>query len=241
MEEVILTAMLRENTGVKGKLSALRKSGMIPAVIYGSSENPSHVSISEKDLLRILKSGKNAVVKINYANKQENVLLKDIQRDVVTDKVIHVDFQRISLTNKIEVKVPIKLTGEAYGVKAQGGIIEHNMRELTVRCLPVEIPKEIVVDITNLHIGNSIRIKDLKYENIEIKEDPEHIIASIIAPKEEKLQTISAQSTSGSEPEVIAKGKKEETTEAGATKQEAKASEPKKEEKADTKKQDTKK
>lgn len=235
MKEFSLTAQMRDNAGVKGKLSQMRKSGLIPAVIYGASKTPAHVSVSEKELLVILKGGRNAIIKIKYGSAQEDVLLKEIQKHVVTGRIIHLDFHRISLTDKVEVKVPLKFTGEAYGVKTQGGIIEHNLREINIKCLPADLPKELVVDITALHIGNSIRVKDLKYDKIEIKEDLEHIIASVIAAKEEEVATpAAAQAEAGKEPELVAtKGKKEEEGEAAA---EAKPEAKKEEKKAEPKK-----
>ena len=125
--------------------------------------------------------------------------------------------------------MPFKFTGEAYGVKTQGGIIEHNMRELTIKCLPADLPKELVVDISGLHMGDSIRIKDLRYDRIEIKEDQEHIIASVIAAKEEEVAApAAATAEAGAEPELVAtKGKKEEEGEAAEGKPEAKKEEKK--------------
>lgn len=213
MEQLLLNASIRQKPKVKGKLSALRSSGRIPAVVYGADKNSQAIEVNEKEFVAIMKKGHNAIIKIKYGADEDNVIVKEIQRHVVSGKIIHVDFYRISMKEKIEVKVPIRFLGEAYGVKTQGGIIEHDIRELTVRCLPTDIPREITVDVTNLKIGDSIRVKDINRDKIEIREDAERIIASVITAKEEVSDKVSATSQVTQEPEVIAKGKKEEDSE----------------------------
>lgn len=210
MEQLLLNASLREKAGVRGVNSSLRAQGIVPAVVYGTEKKPSLLSINEKEFVSIMKKGHNAIIKLKYDKVEDSVIVKEIQRHVVTGKIIHVDFYRISMKEKIEVKVPLKFVGEAYGVKTQGGIIEHDIREFTVRCLPSDIPHEIVVDVTNLRIGDSIRVKDIKVEKVEIKEDAERIVASVITPKEEVVEKVAATPEGDKEPEVIAKGKKEE-------------------------------
>ncbi len=210
MEQLLLNASLREKTGVRGVNSSLRTQGIVPAVVYGTEKKSLSLSINEKEFVSIMKKGHNAIIKLKYDKVEDSVIVKEIQRHVVSGKIIHVDFYRISLKDKIEVKIPLKFVGEAYGVKTQGGIIEHDMREFTVRCLPSDIPQEIVVDVTNLKIGDSIRVKDIKVEKVEIKEDGERIVASVITPKEEVIEKVAATPGGAQEPEVIAKGKKEE-------------------------------
>lgn len=210
MEQLLLNAVSREAAGVKGKLSSLRAQGVIPAVVYGAEKDSQTISVNEKEFVSIMKKGHNAIIKLKSDKNEDSVIVKEIQRHVVTGKIIHVDFYRISMKEKIEVKVSLKFVGEAYGVKTQGGIIEHDMRELTVKCLPADIPHEISVDVSNLKIGDSIRVKDLKLEKLEIKEDAERIIASVITAKEEVVEKVAATPEGAQEPEVIAKGKKEE-------------------------------
>jgi large subunit ribosomal protein L25 len=121
------------------------------------------------------------------------------------------------MTDKIKVKVRVKLVGEACGVKMEAGILEHNMRELNVLCLPTDIPKEIEINIAELHLNGVIRVKDIKSDKAEIIEDAEHIVVSVVAPKEEKVETpVAAADAAAAEPEVIAKGKKEEGEEGAA-------------------------
>jgi large subunit ribosomal protein L25 len=215
MERFKITAELRKDIGVKGTLKNLRKNGKIPAVIYGGDGPTVTLLVQEKEISNILRTS-NAVVKIKYGDKEDTVIVKEIQRNVVSDKLLHIDFQRILMTEKIKIKVPIKLTGEAYGIKVQAGILEYSMRDINVLCLPTEIPKEIEVDITELHIGSSIRIKDIRAEKVEVLDDPNQIVVSVVAAKEEVVEPVAATEVVGpEEPEVIGKGKKPEE-EAGA-------------------------
>lgn len=212
MEEIKLKAELRSKVGGKGGLSSARKAKQIPGIVYGGKKPPVSVTVPEKEILRVLKSGSNVVVRLEFPDGADTVILKALQRHVVSEAMTHVDFQRISLTEKIEVRVHIKLTGEAPGVKLHGGIIEHSARELRVRCLPTAIPKEISVDISALEIGSSLHVKDVKVpEGIEILDDGSQMVASVITPKEEAAPAAAVEGVAGAaEPEVIAKGKKEE-------------------------------
>lgn len=240
MQQTIISADNRENPGVRSKLSAFRAAGRIPAVIYGQEKKPLNVTVDEKEFNAALKGGANIVLKIKHPGGEDTVVIKDRQRHPLTERWTHIDFQRISLEEKIKVKVPVKVTGECYGVKVQAGLVEHTMRELHVLCLPNDIPKEIVLDITELHIGQSLRVKDVKHDKAELLDDPNQIVISVTAPKEEKVETPAAGAMAGAvaaagaaEPEVIAKGKKEEGEEGAAkdgaaAKPEAKKAEPKK-------------
>jgi large subunit ribosomal protein L25 len=224
MEQLHIAAQLREKAGVRGVLSKFRAEGVTPAVIYGLKKPPVQITVPEKEFLVVLKKGANAVLKLKYGDKEDNVIVKEVQRHVVTDRVIHIDFHRISLTEKIKVKVHIKIVGEAFGVKTEGGILEHAMREFTVLCLPMDIPKEIEVGITELKLDEAIRVKDIRHDKVEILDDPNHVIVSVTAPKEEVVETPvaaagAAAGATAAEPEVIAaKGKKDEEGAEGAAK-----------------------
>ncbi|MCX7905583.1 MAG: 50S ribosomal protein L25 [Elusimicrobiales bacterium] len=210
MEKFILNAFLRENAGVRSTLRELRSKGIVPAVVYGGDFKPVNISVSLKEFISLIKKAGNSVITLKYGDKEDMVVVKDIQKHVVTDQIIHVDFNRVAMDKKIDIKVPLKFIGEPYGVKTQGGIAEYDIREVTVRCYPKDIPHEIQIDISNLRIGDSIRIKDIKQDRFEIRENPENIVVSIIATKEE---SISATQQSQTQPEVIGKGKKEESKE----------------------------
>lgn len=220
MEQIILSAKLREKTGGKGGLSGLRLQGSIPAVVYGLKQPSVTVIVGEKEMIGIMKKGANAVLKLKYSDKEDNVIIKEVQRHVVTDRPIHFDFHRISLTEKIQVKVHVKVVGEAFGVKTEGGVLEHNMREVTVLCLPTDIPKELEVDVTNLKLGENMRVKDIKSAKAEILDDPNAIVVSVFMPKEEVVETPVEGAVAGAteaEPELVGgKGKKLEEGEEGA-------------------------
>ena len=239
MQQNIISAENRDNPGVRGKLSAFRAGGRIPAVIYGQEKKPVNVTVDAKEFALVLKRGANSILTIKHPGGEDTVVIKERQRHPVTDVWTHIDFLRISLTEKIKVAVPVKIVGESYGVKVQTGLVEHTMRELHVLCLPNDIPKDIELDITELHIGQSLRVKDVKCAKFELLDAPEQIVVSVTAPKEEKVETPAAGAVAGAvgaagaaEPEVIAKGKKEDgkdgAAKPGAAKPDAKKPESKK-------------
>lgn len=220
MKQTILTAEPRENAGMRSKLTAFRAGGNIPAVIYGLDKKPMSVTVDEKAMKAIIKADPNAIITIKTKDGEDLVIIKATQWHPVTDKHTHFDFKRISLTEKIEVKVHIKLVGECQGVKVQAGILEHTMREVNISCLPTEIPHEIELDITELQINHSLRVKDLKPGKADLLDALDQIVVSVTAPKEEKVEEPVA-GAAGAEPEVVAaKGKKED--EEGAAKDGAK-------------------
>lgn len=225
MNNVILNAVLREGVGVRGKLRSIRESNMIPAIIYGSGKEPLAVSVNMSEILKVLKDSKNSIITLKTDKGEEKVIIKEVSKHVVTDKIIHIDFSRVSMDKKIDIKVPIKFLGEPYGVKTQGGVAEYDMRELEIRCLPADIPHEIPIDISALKIGDSIRIKDLKFDKFEIRENPENLIISIISAKEEEVTPQAAAAPE--QPEVIEKGKKAEGEGAEAGKEAGKKEEKK--------------
>lgn len=217
MQQTIISAEMRDNAGVRSKLTACRAGGRIPAVIYGLDKKPVSVTVDAKAIAAVIKANPNAIITIKYAGGEDTVIIKATQRHPVTDKRTHFDFYRISLTEKIKVKVHVKLVGECHGAKVQGGLVEHTMRELNISCLPTEIPHEIELDITDLHINHSLRVKDIKYAKAELLDAPDQIVVSVTAPKEEKVEEpLAGAAVAGAEPEVIAKGKKEEGEEGAA-------------------------
>ena len=221
MQQTILTAEMRDRAGQRGQLSAFRAGGRIPAVIYGLDKTPVNVTVDEKGMIALIRSNPNAIITIKYQGGEDVVIIKATQRHPVSDKYRHFDFQRISLTEKIKVKVHLKLVGECVGAKVEGGLVEHTMRELNISCLPTEIPHEIELDITDLHLNHSLRVKDVKPGKAELLDDANLIVVSVTAPKEEKVEEPVA---GAGEPEVVAaKGKKEEGAEGAAPAAGAKA------------------
>ena len=154
----------------------------------------------------------------------KTAIVKQIQRDCISQKPIHVDFQAVSLQEKIEVKVSLHIQGIAPGVKNSGGILEHLMRDIAVQCLPTNIPHNIVVDISSLELNHSITVKDLpRIEGVEFLSDENAIIVNVVVPAAEEVpatpaEAAAAAATPGStaEPEVISKGKKDKEDGAAA-------------------------
>lgn len=210
MEELNITATVRTGEGVKGALSKIRAEKKVPAVIYGGHKDPVSITVSLKDLEKIVKAGKNTIVEINLPEGKEQVLVKEIQYHVVTDLPIHADFQRVSLKDKMDVVVPVKLVGQSPDEKAYGAIVEHILRELEVRALVSKIPHEIEVDMTPMTINTGIVAGDIKLpEGVELLTDPQAPVVHLAILKEE--DTTAAAAPAPTEPESSStKGKKDE-------------------------------
>ena len=160
--EITLNVEVRAAKGTKKDLSTLRAQSTIPAVVYGGEKAPIMVALSEKDLMAARrKGGANAILRLKHAKGEETVIVKELQRHPVTDRLVHADFQRISLTQKIEAKVPLNIVGEAPGVKTSGGMMSIDMRELRIKALPTKIPQHIDVDVSKLELHQGILVKDL--------------------------------------------------------------------------------
>lgn len=210
MEELNVTASLREGIGVKGALSKIRAEKNVPGVIYGSHKEPISITVSLKDVEKIIKAGKNTIVEVALPNGKEQVLVKEIQYHVVKDTPIHIDFQRVSLTDKMNVVVPVKLIGEAADVKSYGALVEHILREIEVKALVSAIPHEIEVDMTPMTINKGIVAGDIKLpKGVELVTDPQAPVAHLMIPKEEEAPAPAADAAA--EPESSStKGKKDE-------------------------------
>ncbi|OGS22960.1 MAG: hypothetical protein A2252_07740 [Elusimicrobia bacterium RIFOXYA2_FULL_39_19] len=211
MAEVLLETQKRENQ-TKSKLKVSRKKGMIPAIVYGSGETTQHLYVKEREIGKIIASGRNTLVNLKLEDASKLVLIKDVHYNVVTSNIMHVDFHIVSLKKTIEVSVPVHIVGECPGVKTQGGILEHVVREIKVRCLATDIPKAINIDVTNLNIGNNIILKDIvPPPNVEFLTTKDSILLNVVAPmKVEETTVADAAAATSTQPEVIAKGKKEE-------------------------------
>lgn len=213
--EFEIEAQIREKS-TKSMLKKMRAEGYIPAVSYGSKVKPMSLYVKYKTINDLIKqtSIEGTVFKLKVQGKEYPVIIKEIQKDPVTEKPIHIDFHIISLKEKVEVKVPIHLVGEETALRRTGGMIDFPVREVRIKCLPKDIPKHIEVDISNLNIGQSITVKDIPQEKFVILEPPDTIIVHILSKKEEVVPSAEAvPSAEIQEPEVISKGKKEEKEE----------------------------
>jgi large subunit ribosomal protein L25 len=232
MAVIPLNGTRRETLG-KGGARKARAAGRIPAVLYGHGETPVPVTIQarEFDLALRAHKGGNPIVNLAVAGGEYTALIRDVQYDPLTQDILHLDFQHISLTETIEVKVAVHLTGLPVGVKDGGGILETILREIEVRCLPTAIPPSIEVDVSHLAIGDSVHVREISVPNVTILNDGGETIATVVPPtvmEEKPAEEGVVAEVAPSEPEVIAKGKKEEE---GAPAAEAKGDKDKKEEK----------
>lgn len=211
----------RPKTG-KGASKKLRKSGKIPAVLYGRDEPTKHLLVDEKEFTEFLKArrGHSAIVDLVIDNSQPvKCLIKSLQRDPVSLKLLHIDFQKIHPREKISFKVPVHLTGSALGVKA-GGLLDYRLREIPIRAELEKIPETIDIDITNLKIGQSVHLADLKFPDVEYLLALDTPIVSVLPPK--KVVEAAPVTVETKEPEVITEKKKEEPEEAKEEKKEKK-------------------
>jgi large subunit ribosomal protein L25 len=193
MVEMSLRADVRKRTG-KSAAKALRREGRVPAVIYGRDMRSQPIVISVKEWERLHKQLKgNAILKMELnesgVQREYPVMLKDIQRDILKDKVIHIDFLQVSMERKVEVEIPIVLIGEAKG-QLNNGIVELHLRSIMVECLPAQIPEKVEIDITELEIGDSIHVKDILIPGTRLLEGSDVAIVTVIPPTlEEKAAT----------------------------------------------------
>jgi len=195
MEIVQLKVDKREELG-KGPAGRLRREGIVPGVAYGLGRDPVHLSLPVAELSRILQTSErgNVIIDLRVPGTRERAkiasIIKDIQRDPVTSEPLSVDFQWISLEEKITVEVPIEVTGSAPGVVEDGGVAQQQMHNVQVSCLPTEIPERIVANIDGMHIGDSLHVSQFEpIADAEVLAKPEDLVLTIAPPiSEEELE-----------------------------------------------------
>jgi large subunit ribosomal protein L25 len=219
--ETVLEAKRRDSFG-RNNAGRLRREGRIPAVIYGGPEQASEsLAVDPKALLGILRSesGVNTLItlKLDGTSTGTRVLVKEYQVHPVTQHLLHADFYRVAMDKAIRVTVPVHLSGEAKGVKAQGGVVDFVHREIVVECLPADIPENISVDITELMLHDGVRVRDVQTAGKwKALSDADMLIVHVVAPKVEAEPApaeAAAAPTAAAEPEVIKKGKVEKEDE----------------------------
>ncbi|MCF6150092.1 MAG: 50S ribosomal protein L25 [Candidatus Kuenenia sp.] len=184
----------------------LRETGYIPAVVYGHKEDNVILSVNGAEFDRVLNAGVR-MIHLTYDNTKESVLIKDVQYDNLSDSVLHVDFSRVSLDERVTLKVPIILTGNSVGVK-EGGVLTQAMKSIEIESLPTAVPEDIKVNVSDLEIGKSIHVKELPVmENIKYLSDADAVVVSVHHAAEEKI--VSEEELLAG-PEVISKKPKEE-------------------------------
>jgi large subunit ribosomal protein L25 len=205
-----------ESRDLRGKNAArrLRATGSVPAVVYGGAGEPEAISVSPKELTRILnsKTGHNTIFSLGQAGKEPTpVMIIDWQYDPIKDNLLHVDLKRIDLSRRLHVKVPVVTQGDPRGVKVQGGLLELVTREIEIECLPDDIPEQFTIDVTEMLIGQAVRASEVPLTgSMKLLSAADAVIAHVVSLKAETAETAEAVVAGGTaEPEVIKKGKKE--------------------------------
>ena len=183
-----------------------RDGGRLPAVMYGHGQAPSHVTVDAHSAVRYINGGERVFTVKMSGQKDETVILKDLQFDYLGTNIVHIDLARVSLDEKIESKVPVRLTGESVGLKKAGAILLHPTALVTVRCTVLALPDHVDVDITALDVGHAISASEITLpKGVELASDPNDVVAAIQITKEEVVATAEAGAVDGAPagPEVI--------------------------------------
>ena len=184
-----ITLKATKRTEIGKKANKLRKENMIPAVMYGNKVAAENITVNYIDFKRVYtKAGESALIELETEGKKHNVLIHDIQLAPMSGKFTHVDFFQVNMKEEVETEIPLEFVGEAAAVKAHGGVLIKNMDEISVKCLPADLPESYVVDISKLAtFDDVISVKDLKIsDKVEILLDPETVIALVAAPRTEE-------------------------------------------------------
>ncbi len=223
--EIVTLELERREGSRKQAAKRLRREGRVPGILYGMKNDAIAVSVETRALSRMLHSARHGHVildlKVPGVKEDVKAIFREIQRDPVRQEYLHCDFQRISLSEKIHIRVPVRLEGIADGVKNFGGILDLQLREIDIRCLPKEMPNEVVVDVTHLGIGDSVRVKEVSLPGIEVLTEGERSIVTVVPPSILKEATPAAAAEGAeaapaeeaTEPELIKKPKKTEEDE----------------------------
>lgn len=211
-KDITIAAESRDSRG-KNEARRLRAKGSMPAVLYGGPTGALPVAVSPKELTRVLnsKTGHNTIFNLNVSGKEDTpVMIIDWQYDPIKDSLLHVDMKRIDLTKRLIVKVPVITQGDPKGVKLQGGLHEIVTREIEIECLPDDIPEQFAVDVSELLLGQAIRVGDVPMTgSMKLLSLPETLISHVVSPRAEETPAAAEETVAAPEPEVIKKGKKE--------------------------------
>lgn len=209
MDAVTLTAASRTNLG-KGAARSLRREGRIPAVIYGHGRDPLALDVDGRAIDRLLETIGGETVLIDVAidgAAPVQAIVREVQRNPVRrSDVIHLDLYAVVAGEPIVVDVPVHLVGTAEGVRNQGGVVDHHLHRVSIKCLPTHIPEHVEVDITALKVGDAIHAGDLKIPNAEVQQEKDVAIVSILTTRAE-ASTEAGDASAAASPEVIKKGK----------------------------------
>lgn len=213
-----LTATTREESG-KGPARRIRLAGKVPGVLYGGGKGPVALALDLKEFQHLLhsQSGTQAVVQLEVKDRPDlnsPALLKSVDRHPVKDAILHADFQRIHLDDRIHTRVPVTLVGRAKGV-AEGGVLEHHLRELEVECLALEVPDEVQVDITELDMGGAMHVAELRLpEGVTVLTEANRTVVAVHIPRVVAVaEAAEGEEEEGEEGEAKAEGEEGEAKE----------------------------
>ena len=212
--KTIELAVEKRSTIGKNEARRSRAGGRIPAVVYGAGKPNVPISVDRKALSDLFRegAGENAIflLKLAGSDQSRHAMIREMQRDPVSRKPLHIDFVRVLMDVKITINVPIEIVGVAKGVKTDQGILDVVTREIEIECLPGNIPAHIPIDVTELAIGDAIRVAELKVpDGIAIVDNPEKVVVHVTHPtrEEEPVAAAAEGAAEPTEPEVLKKGK----------------------------------
>jgi len=209
MAEMILKATKRE-ISTKGAINQLRRDGFVPGIFYSKGKEEIPFAVEEVALNKLVFTSGTNIIQLTFEGEEPiGCIIKDLQFDPVSDKVVHIDMLGVTLGQMLQVEIPLNFTGSAVGVK-EGGILQEQLHKLDVECLPRNIPQHLEIDVTNLNFGDSLFVRDLEFENVRILNSEDAIVVSVVAPKAEEVEIDEDEVDETVEPEVISKGKSEE-------------------------------
>ncbi len=227
MKRVQLSAVKRE-VNTKGSLNKVRSEGFVPAVVYGEGAVSVTVKVKERDLVLITeKYGKNVLVDLDIDGTVHPSIFKEIQKEHIGRKILHVDFETVNLSKPVYTKVPVVAVGEAKGVKL-GGILDQTLRELQVEGLLTDLPEKVEVDVTNLEIKDVIYVHNLSLsDKVKLLTPPDTVVFSVVTPTVEEVAPAPAveevAAATAASPESTKEGKEPETGKAAKTPETGKA------------------
>lgn len=211
MSELTIEVQKREKTG-KGANRRARSGGRIPAVVYGGGKESVSIEIDRKSMLDLMKKAgsENPIYLLKLGDSQRHAMIREVQTHPISRQVVHIDFQRVMMDQKVHVKVPVELMGVPYGVKNQGAVLDFVTREIEVECLPGDIPGHLELDVTGLHANQHAEARDIKLpEGVTLIDSEDKVIASVTHARAEDTGA-EGTATDRDEPEVIKKGKTDE-------------------------------
>ncbi|HNY18588.1 MAG TPA: 50S ribosomal protein L25 [Flexilinea sp.] len=210
MEKVVINAEKRDVVGKK--VGSLRRQGLIPGVMYGHNEPPFPIIMNAREIERVINNlTSSSIVTVKVDGESHQALIRERQKDYIRNQIIHLDFQILSLKEKIRSKIEVKLVGVAPAVKNFNGIVLQEREFIDVEALPADLPERITVDISGLeNIGDLIRVGDLDISDaVTVFDDVNDVIVSISGAMAEEAVEEEVTAAEGTEPEVVEKGKKE--------------------------------